>query len=530
MKDPHRNIFHSYSQGGKEDVEKEHILENNVTKAFVNTLELCGDEEIAKNIVSEILGEKKLVGKTYYDLQNLKNEDIKEKISKKNSRLVNKWVLIISPYGKKDFKPKPDIARDDIFEIFNNFIKVNENDKNIIDGIRSDLKKIYYRITIAVEESQKKKTIDDFCNYIYEKFNITLKQNSINPYIAASIAKYLYELTSGSIPDGWIMIGNNLILIENKIRGNVFEYQIERHIKENYKSKISQENIVHKSWITIFKIIDRVKKIPSNKLFDQFLEYLEECNLGPIKFDEKDFDSFYPRDDESKKKRKDIQGRLKELAEEINNESLSKRFDVRDGALSKEYIGIELVSEEFRDILQHSRLVHLSIGLDKDKVRVYITINDKSLIRILAGKLKNDKAFSIELKNSINSLPALKYDIKAKVRIQEKMFLARGESHYTDNFLYEVNDNNIPLEKVADSLKGINDKTKTNLSLRKLYPNYGGSGFTGVLLIEYQLHSLFSMQMDDNSIKQFVLDAITELKQTYELLSNLLNPKNEKYK
>lgn len=510
MKDLHRNLFYSYSQGGYENVEEERVLENNLTKAFINTLEYSSYEVIRK-FINEILDIDTEFTETEFDLQQFQNSKIKEKLNNQLSY----FLLVISPNGKDDLITP---QNDDIFKKANQKIKdlrKKENKKEII-FLRKNLNKISQAIR---ENKSQTKNIINTTNIVKEKLNIEVDFNQLT---TSEIIGYLYELTFGSIPDAWILVDNNLILLENKLRGNVFQYQLDRHTRENIPSaNYKDTKEIFLSWRDIYKLFFEIKH--KHILLEQFLNYLEAINMGPIKFTELDFDSFYPSDEDQAKIHKETHNKLLSLVSDIkiNNHNYKNDIKIKSPNFLKDYVGANLITSELSE-KSISNIVHLSIGLHNDRMRIYITLNAIPLVVNFIDKFDNDNVFKAELEKALHNLKTLAFNTSPKILIEKKMHFHLGIEFYEISFLSDIKHLNNSLPMSIIELKNLVNKDN-NKVLKNIYPDkkYKRS-ISGVFHIEYSLHSLFVMNLGEK-IKDFATEALINLLPVYNLLSENLN-------
>lgn len=246
--DKHLNIFMSYGSDCK--------LENNITKALINTLEYADKEKFDKiEFLRELIGDNKYEilekGKDYYlefDLQN-------PYISREEIREINipKYLIGLSP---EEGKGK------EYYNIYLKHLKTKE-DKNKNEIIEAIFKEI--------EEIEKEK--EDLEQGIKEDLKQEIKEE-IERYISRG----------GSIPDAWIFVYDNeksrnnenlklIIAIENKLR-KLDRSQLLNHVSESLgrKEEESEEIIKTESFKKLIKILNKFNK--NDPMINNFSDYM----------------------------------------------------------------------------------------------------------------------------------------------------------------------------------------------------------------------------------------------------------------
>ena len=319
--DNHLNLFYSYSQGGSDNVEEERIIEDNITRALIITFK--ENPYFAKTFLKEVFLDKITIPSKVdndffeYDLQNITERSIKKLLQ----NYTNKYILCISP--NKDDKDIKDSINEknknpqliSIINWIDELYKLAE-EKNIeaIDQIRLFRKYLKNSISninkITLEDNRsdfqilKKYTRDIFYdkddNWRFKYCNKKLEEQRESGFdkkmefdwVSIKSLKYLYDISFGSRPDGWIWSdkGNDkfVVLIENKINGSLYKEQIIRHITrpDGLKSKLSEIQIEIITWEEVVEIVEQylLKKKKeysennshkqSEKFINHFKEYL----------------------------------------------------------------------------------------------------------------------------------------------------------------------------------------------------------------------------------------------------------------
>ena len=289
LRDKHLNVFCPYGLKDSSEVDKIIRLENNITKAFVNTLQSLAYDDL-KVVYKKLFNVDINSEYSYkYYLQSAPDEEIIKSIKKENRIL-----FAFCPEGKCsayegcDIKDIETIKKVIIEEINNNHSEYSKKE------IEDELK---FRIDEIIEAHDK-----------------------------------------GSIPDGWIIIQDSnkpivAIAMENK-RHDLDPFQLNNHLEKSLllKNKKDKENrIVYRKYSDI---VESLKKCRINKyLANSFIEYL--IILGYINVD--NFEDACNSD-------KDIRCSLAlAFAEEILNKleigKVDKRsFDTRRIKVSYDYL------------------------------------------------------------------------------------------------------------------------------------------------------------------------------------------------
>ena len=266
--DYHTNIFYYY---GRDDssAEGETQLENNTTKALINTLQYSSPE-VKSQFLTDVLDTQVLGEKFRFQFQSERSSHELQNAIKKAKKL---FVLALTPNGHS-----PTGSMGSGAESF-----ITQADRYSLDK---------NKILKFIDEFKTKFLTGD----LVELDNKTLKNRfpklRINSLTKEDIFDLYDHFIRGSIPDAWIFWGQNVVLIENKTKSEVTQSQIQRHLrllsKYNHKTK---PVLVIKSWRKhISKYLARLKAGErSNFLLGQLRQYLEAINMGELKFTYDDF-------------------------------------------------------------------------------------------------------------------------------------------------------------------------------------------------------------------------------------------------
>ena len=259
--DQHRNIYFQYSVNEKNSIEKISLLENNITKAFINTLEHSGNRFCSlflNNLLEGKLGIKSN-DNFLFDLQQVKSNYAK--IIDRIKKTRNRFIIGISKY-KFDY----DDSKSQRFV-------------SLLDEIES---KGLGNVFLREADILYSKHIDDkvFSNKVHNLFSSLNLAANVNGIITKSDLFTIIELIiKNNIPDGWIVGKDCAILIEAKVNDNPLNVdQLIRHKKKDkYLSQSNGIIIITKTWKEIYDILESIK-LPDNPissfLCNQFKEYL----------------------------------------------------------------------------------------------------------------------------------------------------------------------------------------------------------------------------------------------------------------
>lgn len=283
------NIFHSYSQGEFGDLEKEKILENNVTRALIVTLK---NAPVASQYLLDKLFGIEFSEEMVYELQTtldtLSDEDeLPEKWR-------NRFVLAIEPQkGKVRQHELPDILIRKVAESLN------------VEAGRAKLQKLINElINEAANSLQQEEKAAEHEHRINDIANLLqLSPDSLRD-LDSSDLRYLYDLTRRSLPDAIIMDKKQgtVILVESKINGNLINTQIRRHISNNFGHDLFPRYAIYSeeeltagkdevctcvcSWRDIYSLLNSFcndcgcqSEPVGDFLVRQFLEYLERITI-----------------------------------------------------------------------------------------------------------------------------------------------------------------------------------------------------------------------------------------------------------
>lgn len=219
IRDNHLNVFYNYGEHA--------YYENNVTKAFINTIESLNEYD-KKNIIKELFHLDMPNGFVCKFYLQRKPEEGEIKSVKEENRIM----YCFSPTGKCWG----------------------------IEGIdQSDFNSIFLEIKKEVKFN-----------------NPDISDRELNNKVEIIVKDMMnVRKNTGSLPDAWLMIYMNdkpyyIIAFENKL-DNLDPYQIKNHIKKS----LFLENSVVPIYENYESIINKFKKINSNNyLIDEFIEYM----------------------------------------------------------------------------------------------------------------------------------------------------------------------------------------------------------------------------------------------------------------
>ena len=425
--DKHLNIFMSYGSDCK--------LENNITKALINTLEYANKEKFDKiEFLRELIGDDKYEilekGKDYYlefDLQN-------PYISREEIRKINipKYLIGLSPEEEKG---------KEYYNIYLKHLKSKEDrNKNEI------IKEIFKEIEEIEKEKKEKEEKEDLEREIKEE---------IERYISRG----------GSIPDAWIFVYDNkksrnnenlklIIAIENKLR-KLDRSQLLNHVSESLgrKEEESEEIIKTESFK---KLTERLKKFNENDpMINNFFDYMvklmyindnsiDKITEEDIQYLEQNFK--YEKDDVNKKNKiHDMSVMNKKLGKIFANYKERKNelyFENKNWIKKNKGMELNLTYQICRfNEEKNAFLIAIEIGV-QGKIEII-----KKLEKLIKNYEKNEIMEIFDDKESIDVKIRSSYNIYFKIRkIPAKTY-------------YEIKSKNTyqTLEECIDILKKISN-------------------------------------------------------------------------
>ena len=267
--DKHLNIFMTYGT----DCRKE----NNITKAFINTLMYADNEKFDKiEFLKELIGDKhkEILEKNDYLEYDLQNPVDKEEIKKSN---VKKVLIGLSPFEEKGIE---------YFDIILKKLDLkNDSNKNLDE---EKWQEIYKKI---IENKENEKKIEKEMDEQLKDFKEIKKE--LKDQIKKEIQMYLSR--GGSIPDAWIYVYDNekkrnlklIIAIETKL-WKLDNSQLLNHIDESLGGNAI---IKYRSFEYLISKISEINNNSKDKFIENFLQYMEILGYNVIeKFSTEDME------------------------------------------------------------------------------------------------------------------------------------------------------------------------------------------------------------------------------------------------
>lgn len=422
--DRHLNVFNAYRHGNNRDTERERVLEDNVTRALMVTL------QSSRSLTREFLRKFACIdssGAYKYDLQSrLQGGDGN---AKDRERISGKRLIVIAKGS--EYPNSLRVSR----QVREAFHRCLENSHKRLQKALSDLCDDIRNKDIGPRriESRLKRLlgIDDMDSDGYDLGN-------------ARLAKHLYELTLGSRPDASITSRQVSVLFENKLDSDVSEVQIQRHLRESFgegfqpeypqyqpatamRGKPKRVPVLLWTWSDVYEFFRSAldnkylaRNPVSRFLIKQKLDYLEGHNLGPVHFTYGDFDAWESVDNDR------ITGELHErikdlgktLAVELGNHQMFPQKKTRD------YLGINILPDEFAHE-QPLQVPHWSLALKGEKqLTLYVQCESKPLVRKLLKKRELLECSLVDRLCAIGDLSSL------TLSVTKRLFKRRGLSEY----------------------------------------------------------------------------------------------------
>lgn len=432
--DDHLNLFYSYSQG-KHQRESEPILENNVTRAFLIIL-----KEIPDLAVSFITNNFKNINisKTnlHYDLQGLSDKELMDNIP----------IRILLGISPKEYSGN---------------VKLSKQYKDIIrtiddGGICKDLN----------SQINKKEYGESISNIILEKnfpFLINVE------YDEKEVSNFIASICKSCVLDGWIIQKDNFaIAIENKIRGNLYEEQMIRHVrdKNGFNSSLNNVTIKYMLWAEIYNFLNNYQTTNEKEVFliQEFQKYLMLARVLPPNIS-KSIKGLEPRDKIHRKNY--LFDVCTSVCKTIKNEknlsfSLNKHF-IRN---NEDYIGIDLYENEHG--IPFSSIIHISISFNLNSnginvLSVFIILGNAGKMKYLRDILNDE---FVDVKKIIRSIyntskGEIHYSITEKWRTSRYLNLYIPTKRLVNDDFFKSSKN-----EFVEEINSIYDKKKEVLKLK----------------------------------------------------------------
>ena len=448
--DKHLNIFYAYRHGGYRDTERERILEDNVTRALMIVLRsscVLTRKFLAKFAAIDSEGPYE------YDLQS-ELQDV-ELWTKNRIGTPAKRLIVIE---KNAQLPRTMKIADGVLNDFEISLKDDSSRKRLQNGLS--------RLCDSIrEEGQSEQRIE---GRLKRALGIEHKNTDDSDLGHPDLPSYLYGLTLGSRPDASITTENINVLFENKLHGGVTDVQIRRHLRVSFGKGFqpdyrvrstsvgrAEENLIPVpiwAWSDVYEFLSGASENEdldlspvSQFLIHQILEYLEQNNLGMVKFTKDDFVAWeYGGDGDLLGS---LHDRVKELGKELADALGEHRMMPQNR--THNYLGINILSDKYKcePVVQ---VPHYSLALVRDKGLVlFVTCESKPLTDKL---LKNRENLERNLADALWEMGDLS---NLTLKTTERRFKLPGASYYFDHS--EVN-----LDKCVI-------KSGLNASVRKIF-------------------------------------------------------------
>lgn len=506
------NVFYYY---GRDDysADGEAQLENNTTKALINTLQhsLPPLPQVAPIFFSEILDQKIPLSKFEYILQAAPPSSGLDKIIQKADKL---YILVLTPNGKSVSTSSTQNA-----EKFISQAKKYPIDQEQLSKFVKEIK----TRCIANESDHFNKFIEKFIKKRFPKIKIdNLTTDDVFDLYDFYIKK--------SRPDAWVFWNKTVVLIENKTRTEANQSQLKRHkqLLKKYNKKIEPE-VKIKSWRKdVSKALSKIADMEqTNILVKQLSEYLEDINMGPLKFTFDDFLAFDEIDAGQIDQLRKAKDRLYNIGQKVV-ESALQNHEIIKQKISATYIGINFVNKDFSNKKAY-QVPHYSIGLRSELVlSVYITLESKTIISKLLKRYKKQKDLFIDkLSTALSGLKGKDYHIE----ILDKWHVTSGGTKQNrstwfplfemplDMLIKNNNWSDIVLQEI-ESLSTL-ERRKQTIDKITFLKNFPGKAVYATLLVgkNYKWHDVHEK---GPKIVDDILRDVELLKPYYNFVINLL--------
>jgi hypothetical protein len=539
------NVFHSYSQGELGDIEREKVLENNVTRAFVITLH--SSPAAGKWLLNKSLGTG-TSGELTYQLQRGLDRFSKEPGLPKEWR--RRFVLCIAP--KQEQPRHCEIPT----SVVDRVLKISEKPKKR-EGISQEQARRKFRLQRLLSERVKELDGESESQKLKDKHSAKskelvellggAKEMEVVDNLNSSDLRYLYDLTRGSRPDATVTDTKNqtAVLIESKIHGSIVDAQIVRHIKDNFQGFLpkyyiygKQELAVGKgevpvcicTWRDIYSLFEKFRREQPecqgdpklNFIVKQFLEYLEDNNMGELKFEQKDFLDWEDLEwgtEDAQQHAHNLLDRVKSLSETLA-QHIGQHW-VNPQNISRNYIGVNIVHNRYdrKDFgpveVPHWSLAVQQHGAENRCLRLFIQCEGKKLTTLL---LKNNGKLQSDITGALLEVAG---HVGISLRVEEKLFIAPGgkrekENLYNQYFVFplelcKTGDVGMMVSQALQAMEKLQDpeRRKQIMSTISEIPSSRGKTIVGVLQLNYQINWL--------ELKKLGVDIEHKLKSTTDL-------------
>ena len=352
LRDKHLNVFINYADNRNE------YLENNITKAFINTLDSLTKEarkDVFKNLFGIDLPDD--FSCKFYLQWRSSNEEIKQKITAVKDE--NRYLLAFSPTGEHwDF---------------------DGTDTKNIEKIKESIKSHYRKKNPPLSEKEIKERTD------YHIHEIEKIEKGI------------------SIPDALILISDSAgtplyaIAMENK-KYDLDPYQLNNHLEKSLGllSEGKEKKIIYRKYK---EIINSIKNFAGNYTVDNFIEYMiilgyyesdnfKECFLADSELRKRV--SFHFGKDILEKVKKELkdEGKPVKTVDQRNNNIWRLHADFKDRL---QEINLCFDEEKFNGFVVLSLVFASTSGIARN---LYETINPEKF-KELPAELQAEKSFHL---------------------------------------------------------------------------------------------------------------------------------------
>jgi hypothetical protein len=512
--DQHINIFHSYAQGRLTDFGHQRVLEDNITRALIAVLAHSTIPTLTKDFLKEVVGVDSRCEKFHFDLQIPKNRIILKALDQTD---VKKVLLGITPHTGEIEINFPETLLQSINRTLTK--RRNESEKEL--GIRKDRIRTALNKVVEKFESDSSKS-NDLHGELSKILTVPLAELSKLTEDSGDLRSrlnFLYELSAGSRPDAWICGDNELIvLIENKIQGPLIGPQLERHKREWLGPNLDKVKCVSVRWSEILKFFKKIRAKHSDFVVQQFLEYLENTDMGDHIFHSSDFEMFVrePSKDGDTVLRRMHLAAFEMVKTAIRATDMSNfRIERRD--FDREYLGIDIA--EF-NAAKVSDVIHLSVGVERDHVRCYVVVEPKALnSNLLRSWRKKPTQFSRDLSGIIKDMTAIDGWIDPTANIYEKWFYIMGISRWHLDTAIPLKGEATEVELLMNRLSELHSHAARTRQLKSYYSkkNYPGRSVFGTFAIEYCFPAEYASHLEEDFPTRLA-EAFRQLHPIYEFL------------
>ena len=522
--DRHLNLFHGYAQGDHESLDRGRVLENNVTRALLLLLR-SSPRHLQERLIEEIAGVPVDKADLVFDLQAPKEPAID---ALRRSNMSRKVILGIAPRIQPAEVEFPKTVEDAVTRALAQRAPEVPRAGKKREGavaLRQEIESIRKSIEDDGRDPPEPELLRRRIGNILGVETTDLRELGGDADTVLTQLRYLDDLLRGSVPDGWIGVGEGtVILLENKIRGGLVRAQLLRHRRKWFPNADEQVEIRQRSWADVYRIVADLAQatLDSGIFAKQFVQYLEgeDVNLAPMKLSQSLFGDFGGASDPVRRTALHAaHRRLVDAAPGFAPRAPGPVFLTVPRQFAPDYLGVELIDERDKGT-KFSSLIHLSVGIEREGVRIYVVVEPVALIRRLVAAWNADReGFEAALWDSARDLPELSCRSTRRFRVTRKKFFAMGKHEYAQHLAERIENDPAVVSRVLNDLAVLSsdDPPGKEAFLREYPGKYKSRSLYATLVVEYLIPVEAAVAQGDR-ITEAIREAVEALVPPYSFL------------